>query len=357
MHKKCFLQTSRYRLELVIAFLFVGISMGGPEISVDREVINGICTMGVDTPFTYAVKNIGDEDMVIHKVKGTCGCVHVEAEETTLSPGQETQIKGLYKTGPLRNEFMVHILVESNAVNEPFKRLTISGRNMPPDVEVNPRSLNVTCLQGETPPPETITIATAKRLLIEGISFVSPEETGDIPRDMFTISERKDQDQKLSLTISFRPSDTVETYLGQLCIKGKLGGQDSKFTIPIKFDVVPEYSFYPPEIKIYETEGQTSYSLRSLLKNRRGTPLSITSIESPSDAIRVRSKSTSSGAYFLYVDIDSTDLPRNEAMIITIRGKADDQEVTLSYPIHILNGSALFEERIGVSQEAMEGQQ
>ena len=47
---------------------------------------------------TYIITNEGKSDLVIRKVKASCGCTAIEPEKTVIAPGEKTSIKAIFNS-------------------------------------------------------------------------------------------------------------------------------------------------------------------------------------------------------------------------------------------------------------------
>ncbi|MCX7726984.1 MAG: DUF1573 domain-containing protein [Chitinispirillaceae bacterium] len=92
----------------------------------------------------FILKNIGDEALVIEKVKSSCGCI-VLAYDSVILPNREGKVtleiklKGL-PHGLLRK----YITVISNAKNKPQLRLSLSC-TLITELEITPKTISLRC--------------------------------------------------------------------------------------------------------------------------------------------------------------------------------------------------------------------
>jgi len=77
----------------------------------------------VTTEFEFA--NTGDQDLVISKVRSTCGCTAALASADTIKPGEKGSIKVTFNSNGRRGKNTKKIKVHSNAVNLTKAELTI----------------------------------------------------------------------------------------------------------------------------------------------------------------------------------------------------------------------------------------
>ena len=79
-----------------------------------------------DGLYKFAFKNLNDEDIVVNKVRSTCGCTIPSWDKNPIGPGMTGEIQVKYNTA-LAGSFMKTIYVYSSASNSPVK-LVIKGK-------------------------------------------------------------------------------------------------------------------------------------------------------------------------------------------------------------------------------------
>lgn len=86
-----------------------------------------------DGTYYFEFKNIGEEAIVINRVRSTCGCTIPDWPREPIEPGKGNKIGVKYNTA-LAGTFMKSIVVYSSAVNSPVK-LIIKGKVVDLEVE------------------------------------------------------------------------------------------------------------------------------------------------------------------------------------------------------------------------------
>ncbi|MBO4805091.1 MAG: DUF1573 domain-containing protein [Paludibacteraceae bacterium] len=107
-----------------------GVSGKAPEISFDTLVHN-FGTFPEETgkvSCTFTFKNTGGADLVLQKVKASCGCTTPEWTKTPVAPGETGTVIATYNASGRPGAFTKTITVTSNAGD---KRLTIKGEVIP----------------------------------------------------------------------------------------------------------------------------------------------------------------------------------------------------------------------------------
>lgn len=101
---------------------------------------------GSDGLYNINFKNLGENAIVINRVRSSCGCTIPSWPRNPIEPGEEAEIQVKYNTA-LRGSFMKSVYVYSTAANSPVK-LTIKGKVIG---ENEPGSKNDTIIRPEIP--------------------------------------------------------------------------------------------------------------------------------------------------------------------------------------------------------------
>jgi len=79
-----------------------------------------------DGSWSFAFKNLGEEAIIINRVRSTCGCAIPDWPREPIEPGASGKIKVVYNTATT-GTFLKSIYVYSTAANSPVK-LQIKGK-------------------------------------------------------------------------------------------------------------------------------------------------------------------------------------------------------------------------------------
>ncbi|MCK4879651.1 MAG: DUF1573 domain-containing protein [Bacteroidales bacterium] len=82
-----------------------------------------------DGTWSFAFKNLGEESIVINRVRSTCGCTVPVWPREPIEPGASGEIAVKYNTART-GTFMKSVVVYSTAANSPVK-LQIKGKVIP----------------------------------------------------------------------------------------------------------------------------------------------------------------------------------------------------------------------------------
>lgn len=86
-----------------------------------------------DGTWSFAFKNLGDQAIVINRVRSTCGCTVPEWPREPIEPGTTAKITVKYNTAQT-GTFLKSVIVYSTATNSPVK-LQIKGKVVPEKAE------------------------------------------------------------------------------------------------------------------------------------------------------------------------------------------------------------------------------
>jgi hypothetical protein len=107
-----------------------------PRIKFKEEVWNfGKVKDGDALKHEFVFRNIGDADLVIDKVRTSCGCAAALASDKTIPPGQEGKIGVSFDVRSYSGKVVKYIYVDSNDPSNPNKELQVAA-----DVEIPPRA-------------------------------------------------------------------------------------------------------------------------------------------------------------------------------------------------------------------------
>ena len=99
----------------------------GAAITLDKDVNDyGDVAFGGNGECEFKVTNSGTEPLIMSGCQGSCGCTVPKCDTNPIMPGETSIINVKYDTkrpGP----FTKTVTINSNAVNEPTKIVTIKG--------------------------------------------------------------------------------------------------------------------------------------------------------------------------------------------------------------------------------------
>ncbi len=104
-----------------------------PHISFKEKVYDfGKAPQRSTVEHDFVFTNTGKSDLLIHKVKASCGCTAVSPKEKVIKPGQSSSIKAIFHTGAYKGRQSKSITVITNDPSSPTTILRITGEVLPP---------------------------------------------------------------------------------------------------------------------------------------------------------------------------------------------------------------------------------
>jgi hypothetical protein len=184
---------------VVISFFGLGSSnvLAAPVLQVTEPKFDfGEVYQGDKVLHVFQLVNEGNEDLLIDRVKSSCGCTAVLVSEKKLFPGGKGELQANFDSSRFRGEVSKTIYVYSNDPVNPVKQLHIQGKVLEL-VAVEPAQINL----GRVKPGEPVK------------SNVSLRNQGETP---LTIGVPRSTATELKVKISktaFNPGETVNVEL------------------------------------------------------------------------------------------------------------------------------------------------
>jgi len=73
----------------------------------------------------FAIKNEGDEELIIERVRSSCGCIKTSISTTRIRPGKSAELKATFDTTGYEGKIKKDIYIKSNDLREDEKRITL----------------------------------------------------------------------------------------------------------------------------------------------------------------------------------------------------------------------------------------
>ncbi|MFW6328003.1 MAG: DUF1573 domain-containing protein [Bacteroidota bacterium] len=124
------------RLLLSLIILTFGLGLQAQKsrsvISFEKEIHNfgEIKEDGGTVEYTFSFKNTGEQPLIVHNVRASCGCTTPDWTRQPIQPGKEGFIKATFDPRNRPGNFNKSIIVTTNAA-EPTAVLRITGKVLP----------------------------------------------------------------------------------------------------------------------------------------------------------------------------------------------------------------------------------
>jgi hypothetical protein len=336
----------KYATSTIVAVFVLATSLcsAGPQIHVEKDVINDVYTYGKPTTFTFTVGNSGDQPLVIHEVKKTCRCTSVHIEREVLNPHEDTNIAITYEPDMSREEFSVKVLVKSNAANEPLKVLTIVGRNYPPNIRITPKAIILTRVIGDITEvePVKLTIQTNNQVVLRDIRVESRNNNDGAKNEstpVFVVQKVSTEGAELNVVLQALTPREIGSYKETLNIDVETDGKTYSVSMPVELTVVPEFELIPPELVIPSTSQSATYTIRMLVKSRDRKAFMVKAVKSPEEFMETRVQKNVTGSYFIYLTIKRVVGVERKSCVVAVTLEKEDRQIELKCPIRFLEAN------------------
>ena len=131
------------KITSVLSLLFFAHSLiaqsTGPQIACPDNMFSfGDIVTGEVVTHEFEVFNSGDEDLVIDKVKASCGCTAAKPEKNVLKSGESTKIKVSFNSARRSGMQKKYVYIFSNDKVNPQYRLSFTANVVKEKVEEEP---------------------------------------------------------------------------------------------------------------------------------------------------------------------------------------------------------------------------
>jgi len=125
-----------------------------PKITISEEEWDFGKVMQEENPaHKFIITNKGNKDLIIERVKASCGCVKTSISDTRILPGKSVELEAVFYTTGYKGKVGKNIFIKSNDPDEPEKKLRVKieiEHKFKPkiNIPINERDMGV-ILQGE----------------------------------------------------------------------------------------------------------------------------------------------------------------------------------------------------------------
>ncbi len=139
----------KYIKVAIILFTFIGMPVWAddvvikpvPRISCKERIYDfGTKDNMLKVKHTFVIKNSGDADLIIKKVKTTCGCTVAKFSDKTIGPGETADLNAVFTLRNRHGRQQKSIKVTSNDPKQPDFVLCLKG-NAVSELEIRPKSI------------------------------------------------------------------------------------------------------------------------------------------------------------------------------------------------------------------------
>ena len=183
----------------------------GPRLELKETAYDfGQVKEGDIVTHVFIFKNIGDEPLMINRVRTTCGCTAVLLSQKTLNPGEKGKLEVKFNTRGYEGRLSRYIYLETNDPRQPKVQITIKATiQVPPRprIEVNHFTFDLGLFLEEEAISFPVKIRNRGERLLE-VSFAHKEATvwlGSTKINSLKLKPRQEKEVIIKLPPSSRP--------------------------------------------------------------------------------------------------------------------------------------------------------
>ncbi|NUO07617.1 MAG: DUF1573 domain-containing protein [Candidatus Brocadia sp.] len=185
----------------------------------------------------FKFKNQGSGELVINKVKSSCGCTAALVSKSNVLKGEEGEVQIKFNPGRYVGRVTKSVTVNSNDPENPAYKLTVTGEILE-EVSVNPKRINFGIIRKGDSCTKNIEVKTAPELKIEIKKVESPNP-------YITIAQNKTvENNKGSYQVSINKYDYLGKFNGIIFVYTSSNKQE-RIDIPFSGEVVGDVTIYP----------------------------------------------------------------------------------------------------------------
>jgi hypothetical protein len=301
---------------------------GAPRIACDEPTWD-FGTVG-DVPFvdhTFVLRNDGDADLTITRVRPSCGCTTTGLSTETIHPGETAELATRFGLKGRRGAQHKSIAIESNDPVSPNFRLELKATiervvDFRPEriflqvSDATPAATGSVRVTFSTPEPHAIS-----EVSVTPADILAVESTDVQPGQMFDIAVRTIADIDLS-----QPHRT-----GQVTMATDHPDFPT-LTIPVVLQVVRDFVLAPDKL-VVDTNVTGRMMQQILVRNRRPEAIELLSVTPSGEGVTVTPRKVNDTIYRLEVVFDDpTSVRDGDRIAISVRhgeGKPDEYSVPI----------------------------
>ena len=180
-------------VSFVMLVCFAPCAVAAPDLQAKTPTFDfGEVYQGEKVPHVFEFSNEGDENLVIDRVRSSCGCTAVLVSEKNIPPGEKGELKANFDSSRFRGAISKTIYIYSNDPVRPVMQFHLKG-TVRETVAVQPAQINFGQVKAGVPVTTTVVLrnqgqetlslgqpnTTAAELVVEmaEVDFVSGAET------------------------------------------------------------------------------------------------------------------------------------------------------------------------------------
>lgn len=266
---------------------------GGPEIKCDEPTYNfGTVTDVVSIAHTFILRNIGDSNLVVNRVKAGCGCTTTSLSNTNIPPQGSVNIASRLSLKGIRGSTRKSIHVHSSDPQQSAYRLDITGV-VRHTIDLSPNKVVFRRVKGSPQPPKTVRVT----FNTDGLPVhVTGIETNNVPLCQFSVTPVVEgKEYKVNVTLDSETVTEKGTLRGTAVVLTDHPGKP-RVDLPIMIYQPKEISIIPRKLVIVPPVAEGAKP-RLLVRSVYSRNFKILGVDVPENEITVATTELRQGTY------------------------------------------------------------
>ncbi|MDA3872956.1 MAG: DUF1573 domain-containing protein [Kiritimatiellae bacterium] len=315
-------------LSVALTFFALSVSAKPSIFSQESEHDFGQKRTGEVVQHDFTLQNRGNTQLKIHKIQTSCGCTTMAAKTMELEPGEEKKLTVELNLSGRIGKQMQQVILHTNDPENRTYRLKMQGEAVP-EIQVEPRTLNLQQTQPDEPHQGTVTLTSTT-----GKPFTIQKATAN--RDRLEIEiERAEDGLSSAVKVTPKPQDGQGHFTDVLEVETSNDSMSS-IRILVMWQISTGISVAPGQLNLVTGQNEQAIDRYLMVRGYEGLekPLEVTKVEWPGRDVDITWQDTQRFGWRIHLKsfVPDPDMHGEEILIHT---NAEGFE-TLRIPVRVV---------------------
>ncbi|HHT9120887.1 MAG TPA: DUF1573 domain-containing protein [Candidatus Hypogeohydataceae bacterium YC41] len=268
----------------------VGADINGvPRLSVPESSHSfGQIYRGEKVQHRFLLKNIGDGELEIRKVRASCGCTAAEPSRKIVPPGGEAYIEATFNSHNFVGKVTKTVMVDTNDPAEPTYTLTLEALILE-EVVADPSRLILGQIRQGEGKNINVVVKSPTGLDLKVLSAQSSSKALQVA------STEKEADGVYAVKLEVKKDSPIGRFSGDLVVQTNSQRQPT-ITVPFYGEVVSDIAVFPLQLSFGLVKKGTE-AVRLVLVTFYNQEVKLAKVEVESEVFSLRENSQSEGGF------------------------------------------------------------
>jgi len=280
----------------------------------------------------FRIGNTGDSELVIERVKTSCGCTTARLADKIVKPGEHVEIECRFTLDGRHGPQTKNVYVHSNDPEQSIYKLQITGtiRN---EVDLTPGNAVFSSGQDDWHHAVRKSRLTFNSVDPHHITGVETNNAGFCRVDVSTVTDGREYE----IAVALRSPDVLPegSTTGTVTLLTDHPGKP-RLEMRVYVSKRPEIYVVPPQLHLTAAaSGRVAVKRYMLVRSNEGRPATLIAVEPPDDDITVEHRLLKPGVYRIELgNLVAREELDGKVLVVRLR-KADGSEDTIEVPFKI----------------------